>query len=398
MKTMPVPARTVIDRLNRALSCPYEPMDSASFEELVVTYGREYALLFIARFRPRLRKASPALLQFIERSLAQRLEFASTWDTAFASAQTAVLSPTNADPIRTAVALALCLSANGHPGRWTIDGISLSGLRWGPWLLPQTDSLDHRSDGNTSTIRLNKSERRHAFDVPSAIREREHLDRLAEIVLADGKNALLFPSARDIGQPALHDRDAQFGANLEAALLVIRRHAPEYFEWVARVLRTVTPAHPEEHRQISSSQASLPGEVKLSYPATATSTAEMLVHECSHQYMHIMCRMNDLSNGSDGKLYYSPAKGTTRPIEAIAIAYHAFANIALLYHSCLENNIPERAFCAEQLSANITLLAALEEPLRTSRGLTDAGQALWRPLASRLRRIPAMKRLRLPSA
>jgi HEXXH motif-containing protein len=126
------------------------------------------------------------------------------------------------------------------------------------------------------------------------------------------------------------------------------------------------------------------GVIHVSASPSVPAIAELLVHEASHQYFHLLCLLEAFDDGSDANLYYSPAVRTDRPLERIGVAYHAFANILLFYDSCLTSGIDDGGYCRRNREALSPDVARLEAPLRGSDALTSVGRALSEPLMERL--------------
>ncbi|HEX5707813.1 MAG TPA: HEXXH motif-containing putative peptide modification protein, partial [Pyrinomonadaceae bacterium] len=110
----------------------------------------------------------------------------------------------------------------------------------------------------------------------------------------------------------------------------------------------------------------------------------MLVHESSHLYLHLLCRLGPINDGTDKTLYYSPAVRRPRPLERILVAYHAFANMSLLYRLCMEVGIDDEGYCALNQEKTLPQLEQLEAPLLDNPALTPIGRALFEPLYRRL--------------
>ena len=112
--------------------------------------------------------------------------------------------------------------------------------------------------------------------------------------------------------------------------------------------------------------------------------AEMLVHEATHQYMYILCRLGDIDDGSDPKLYYSPVRRMERPLWAIVLAYHAFANVLLLYRLCRQSGIEDDGYCSRHEALLVPQLRELERVLTQTNALTEIGRGLVEPLSERI--------------
>src|SRR4030095_1007542 len=107
-----------------------------------------------------------------------------------------------------------------------------------------------------------------------------------------------------------------------------------------------------------------PGTIGASLPASALSIGETLVHEASHQMANIRKRLGPLDDGSDDRGYFSPVKQTERPVDAILIAYHAFANVVLFYRACLASGVEDVAHCCRNEERHVRELGILLGHLR----------------------------------
>ena len=136
---------------------------------------------------------------------------------------------------------------------------------------------------------------------------------------------------------------------------------------------------------MSSSDARAPGVVRLSLAHDAATIGELLVHEATHAYVHLLEHAGPVDDGSDATLYYSPFKRAMRPIRAILLAFHAFANVALFYRALLRRNAPINRLAVQDTLAELEQhLYAVTTPLRSTSALTDKGAALRDHLLARL--------------
>src|SRR5207244_2765695 len=117
--------------------------------------------------------------------------------------------------------------------------------------------------------------------------------------------------------------DAGFGASLGEVTQLITAGAPDYLPWIERLLRVVVPTEAPHGQMESGSTRSLPGVVHVAHISYRPALAEMLVHELSHQHYYVASSLGPVDDGSDDNLYYSPVKGSPRPLANILLAYHA---------------------------------------------------------------------------
>jgi HEXXH motif-containing protein len=174
------------------------------------------------------------------------------------------------------------------------------------------------------------------------------------------------------------------------AIELMKQYAPDYCHWVMKVIRRVLPLDAEASAKRSGSHPHYPGGIHMSLPEAPVDLANMLVHEASHQYYQVACSIGKVDSGEDSRLYYSPAKGTERPLSRILLAFHAFANVALLYEEFISRGGDDGGYCESKRPALHDSVRQLYEPLHANDTLTPVGRGLVEPLAERLRRVNAL--------
>ena len=174
----------------------------------------------------------------------------------------------------------------------------------------------------------------------------------------------------------------EMAPQVASALALLERVAPAHAAWVCCVLKEITPlGRPAANTIASNSSALRMGGIDLAVPADALETAEMLVHECTHQYFHMASWLGPTVVPEAGS-YYSPLKGCHRPLDRILLGYHAFGNAMMVFDR----------LAADGLQADIQVrwetvsgyLRELAVPLRDGEELSELGQALFDPLRSQL--------------
>jgi HEXXH motif-containing protein len=184
--------------------------------------------------------------------------------------------------------------------------------------------------------------------------------------------------------------DASVIEQFTAALELLGRTAPEYRAWVLCLLKEITPIRrPNAHTIASNSSSLRLGGIDIATPATPTETAEMLVHECSHQYLHMAAWIGSLVN-ADARPHYSPLKRRERPLERILLGYHAFGNALLVYDRFHDHGLG--AQLGDRLRTVTAYMDELARPLASEVGLSPLGLEILRPLRTRLEtlsRIPS---------
>ena len=225
--------------------------------------------------------------------------------------------------------------------------------------------------------------------------EVQRFHRQAGVWLAEGSEAAIVPTGAAPlrlvggGWHALCDEpveplvpDAQIVDQLAGALALLGEAAPEYRAWVLCLLKEVTPIRrPGERALASGSSVLRPGGIDIAVPASATETAEMLIHECSHQYLHLISWFDTLVS-KDARPHYSPLKGCERPLERIVLGYHAFGNAMLAYAQLDAHGHGEGISSRSRVVS--AYLDELAKPLVDEVGLSALGREIVRPLRARL--------------
>jgi HEXXH motif-containing protein len=164
-----------------------------------------------------------------------------------------------------------------------------------------------------------------------------------------------------------------------SSLEVVAHRAPEYLDWIADGVHTIVPVEPPPGVSVSGSRQNVDGVVVIGLPVDSVSLGELLVHEASHQMLHLVEAAAAISNGYDEHQYFSPFARAERDIRRMLVGFHAFANIAL-YYLRVGGHIAEK-WHAQWFPA----LETCHRALVTSPGLTPHGRALFEPVASSIR-------------
>ncbi|MFH9355018.1 aKG-HExxH-type peptide beta-hydroxylase [Kitasatospora sp. NPDC017646] len=173
--------------------------------------------------------------------------------------------------------------------------------------------------------------------------------------------------------------DEQMYESLKAGIACLRSAGLSFLGWVEQVIRQILVLRAEPTRTKSGSRSHFPGLVHMSLPEGAHVVAENLMHEASHQYYHLLLRIGPIHTGEDTALYYSPAVGRPRPLDRLVLAFHAFGNVALLYHRLLEIGFATRE-SRSQLDRLGLQLEQLRAPMVGNPALTLMGSEFIRPL------------------
>jgi HEXXH motif-containing protein len=174
------------------------------------------------------------------------------------------------------------------------------------------------------------------------------------------------------------------------AMSLIRECVPQYGPWCERFLRHVHVIGKHQNDvSFSRSAASRPGYVVASVPMPIELQAEMLVHECTHQYYFLLELLTHVPVNPESKdRYYSPLAGRERPLERLLVAYHAAANMAIFHTELLRGRSADGTLSRERLGV---LKAANKQMLETisknALHLTANANAFWQHSRSLIENI-----------
>ncbi|PYI93703.1 MAG: hypothetical protein DME97_05455 [Verrucomicrobia bacterium] len=169
---------------------------------------------------------------------------------------------------------------------------------------------------------------------------------------------------------------------------VLERCAPVYYVWVATLLRELVPLRGDTLGGGTSSRSFLfcPGQIHFSTPATLLQTVNMMVHECSHQFFHMLqWSMAMVKEGAPE--VFSVLKNTSRPLDKVLLGFHAFANMRLALGFLRANpeglELKELADHERDVSSIVGSLDSSLQPF-VDDYLEPAGKALYAPLRAKL--------------
>lgn len=173
---------------------------------------------------------------------------------------------------------------------------------------------------------------------------------------------------------------------IESAMAFLEQHLPAHYLWICFVLREVTLLR-DMGVETTASQSFMtwPGYVQLSQ-STMLQNIIMLLHECSHQYFHMLLWRGSLAK-KDAPDAYSILKGTKRPLEKLLLGYHAFGNVLLALVEMKQRELDlDRRELDRQIESTGYLVADLDAEIepRWEQFLEERGKDLYLPLRERL--------------
>lgn len=383
-------------------SLPVADTCESVFDTIVTAHGVAVASWLLERHADQIARASDGLVDFIRCWIAAPQVSKTAWDIAFGRAHL-VLKDGRQDAavaLDAAVRVGLRLAASGQSGRWSAQ-VAPTSIQFDDRVIEGVEQIEVHVDedrwdaGSRLCLRLADGSTllwrrdgdlwvgRGGSQLASvgSTRPIYLLPRLA--LPADGGSSEIFQQC----QPVDHI-SGSMARSFEDGMAVLQHNVPDYLPWVERVLNGIVVCPVESaYRLVSGSWEDVPGCVHMSSPHGGIDIAEILVHECAHQYFYMLQRVGALDDASDSTLYWSPPIRKKRPLSRILMAYHALANVQLLYDAvrCNTANRPEDiryvALNEPDLQAAIR---ALDAPLRDNPALTTLGRALYAPLAARI--------------
>jgi HEXXH motif-containing protein len=360
-------------------------------ELLLVEHAQHQTNQFLSRAAPRIAEASSGLLATL-----------STWaagPATLAQAQgfplaLATFHKADHDPVWVAALAATHLHAEGFEGDWCATFARPSALRFATFVTPalrkvavsaRAGEVSFKPDGHVSAAQVLSCMPPDGWlPLRSA-----HLGH-GTLKVFDGETGAVLPIVNEYGyapQPTL-----EVVQTLERAGALLHRFAPGFLTWVTDSVWGLVPIRNQNNLTSSLSTRTLYGVPFIGFPVEPMLAAELLVHEASHQYYHYVQLRTEPCNNKDTSLYPSPYAKKGRTIDWILVAFHAFANIVLLYREMLAAGLDEGQDTAKGgIAYHLPILTAFSDALTQSPGLTEAGRMLFEPLREQLIARPGAK-------
>ncbi len=350
-------------------ACPHEPLDEALFTEILREYANAFVSLFLDRSARLLEERGQGVVDLLEAGANDSVPTELLLDQTVANLRNSVLGSARVPPSGAAAAFCAQMAFIGRAEDFHLSLDEPQRLRIGPELLPQTTFVRFHASADRSWP---NGELIPSFRVG---------DRDVQVWTGDLLREL--PA-----EPNPEERPSIPLAGVlsmcRSAVEILERCAPFYIPWIARVLRVVVPVDGSDGIMRSSSDDDRPGVVFVSFPHGAVAIAEMLVHEASHQYYHVLTRLGEPVDPKDETGYFSPIKGRDRPLSAVLLAYHSFANVVLFYRLCRAAGVDDDGYVDGNERRHLPELATLLTHLESAASMTPLGDALWKPLARRI--------------
>lgn len=120
----------------------------------------------------------------------------------------------------------------------------------------------------------------------------------------------------------------EFSVALIEVFEALERSSSEYYSWVTNALFELVPIKSEQRSFDATSFLNCPRHIHMSYPLNLVTGYSSLIHECSHQYFHLLLWNTTLTK-PDAPSAYSSLKKIERPLVLVLAGFHAYANIYL---------------------------------------------------------------------
>ena len=199
----------------------------------------------------------------------------------------------------------------------------------------------------------------------------------------------LDPINIDLNTPGIHSSEYSiFSKQIISALQFLQEASEEYFLWVIYNCREFGPLmKPGKYGTASRTSLLYPGHAGINSHASLIESLNMLVHECSHLYFHLLHFSFPVCE-RDAPACYSILKDTKRPLVNVLLGFHAFSNVLILLKSL--NKSEANQVCEQELSFNINYVentvASLDKELDAHKHylIKESGRVIYEHLKMRL--------------
>jgi hypothetical protein len=329
----------------KGFGCPYEDFNEDFFSQILREYAISLVTMTVAHYPHVITSGSSSALSLLTQPQTNAAAF---WCPELAHNLAALKSENSIAAERGIGQILLNLSCSGVPGLWGITLEQPSWFHWDKFLLPEAQTLAVESNGRTALVKLGNGNGSRVIRFEAVEGTREWSNDETEVIphINTGDSSILlitdavlkqfdlpqpdFPVLKEIGKAQLD--------SVNECLNLLRQRFPACSVWIERVLRYLCLVQSPLNAMHSGSFEGYFGFVFMTDRPDPVKSAEMMIHECSHQYISILTRFTALT-ADDGRLYYSPFVRKDRPADRILLAYHAFANVESFYKDCIRAGI-----------------------------------------------------------
>jgi hypothetical protein len=367
----PYPSASALGEF-RVLSNPYEGDTAKLASSLASNICAEALQLFFEQFSAPLALESDQCLA-LSSFFGQENQFARCWTPAVPFCLLAVLNPQCLSPNFALLDLLVHGIQHGLQGNFKIELPRARKVNWGDLTLVLEGTVRFVSENGLTKL-CNQ-----AAVYPLCENRHERF-----LSTQDRKIRLLTqndcPSWYNLDVPLVPYPDPLYTDQLRAALDLLSTYAPQYYLWVAQIITHIAIIDAPDRRLHSSSSLLHWGAIAVSACDEPLRACEMLIHEASHQYFHLLARL--VAPVNEDPEFYSPLKNKPRPLSKLMLGYHAFANVYLFYRKCMEVTALRDSALA-LLHAVVRDLDAMVDLMKDRRYWNDFAQSLIAPLVER---------------
>ena len=367
-------------------SNPLEKIENPIVEIATITYYRNSLKLFVESNQDIFCKLSEGISNLFQLFIKSCADYTLYADYSI-SCLDLVSYQTEKEKIQAIANIACYLTVNGFNSEWHLKNINLNTIYFDAFIFDSAIISEINNDPINSKMVFTTSIGEVEFNYSNLSK---NLD-FQRIQRTNTGNIVIYPvqftpkiwKDRIMGDSAF-DADANYFEKVESALTVLKYNASSYFNWVTKFTNKIIVFDSDSNSHIKSgSWEEAMGLYNLSINHDIYIIAELLVHESSHQYFNLLKKIDDFTEENDC-LYYSAAVDKDRPLWAILIAYHAFANIVLFYRMLIDNQAEGKAIVIEREKENLQLVNSLSIHLVDNPYLTHTGKTLFLSLHERL--------------
>lgn len=197
-----------------------------------------------------------------------------------------------------------------------------------------------------------------------------------------------FPSAECSGASPRSCDDPCMRSDLQHfydACMELQLTCPFHASWVNSLVRQVYLAGlSSSDIDTSGSSGGFPGCIYLNPHPTPLLTAEAMVHEACHMALNAASDLHPLISPDSSEAFYSPIKGTERPLDMVFYAAHATVSTAI-FLSIASRRRELAEVERKQLTLWRNFFDTYSSAMQDAKSLTPFGRAIWDAASSRYR-------------
>jgi uncharacterized protein len=199
-------------------------------------------------------------------------------------------------------------------------------------------------------------------------------------VLIDDLDPFRLPDVPDLVSHLAAD---PWDTSLKRAWHVLEQAHPVVAQETAAAVRTIVPRSSPSTDVLSTTSPESFGAIGMSLPADPVAGAETLAHEIQHLKLGALQNMRKLTLPDDGRRYYAPWRGDSRPLDGLLQGTYAYLGVTAFWRR-QRHQAGSRRMGNVQYARWRAAVALAADTLRSSGGLTDLGLDFVNELARTL--------------